>query len=137
MPGQPRLSELEQDVMKILWSRPACSVADVQNVLASKRPLKDSTIRTILTRLEAKGYVEHKLEGRSFLYSGIERPASVAARAVKQIVDRFCHGSLESLLVGMVDNELADPDELRRISARLSSEHKTRVPPEAKPVRKT
>jgi BlaI family transcriptional regulator, penicillinase repressor len=108
--------------MNIIWSRGAATAATVQKALAAERPLKDSTIRTVLMRLEEKGYVQHEVDGRTFVYSCVEPPGSVAARAVKQILDRFCHGSLESLLAGMVDDELVDTDELREIADRLGRE---------------
>ena len=120
------LSELEHDVMNVIWKRGKVTASDVQEALGPKKPLKDSTIRTILTRLERKGYVRHSMEGRAFSYSGVEQPGSVAARAVRQILDRFCHGSVESLLVGMVDDEIVDPAELEQIAARLARENKAR-----------
>ena len=85
-----------------------------------KRALRDSTIRTVLTRLEEKGYVRHEVNGRTFIYASVEPPSSVAVRAVKQIVDRLCHGSMESLLVGMVDDEIVNPEELQQIVNRLA-----------------
>lgn len=117
---RPPISDLERDLMNIIWRCGKATAAEVQKLLAGERPLKDSTIRTVLMRLEEKGYVRHELEGRTFVYSCLEPPGSIAARAVKQIVDRFCHGSLESLLVGMVNDELVDPDELQEIVSRLS-----------------
>jgi predicted transcriptional regulator len=108
--------------MNIIWSRGSATAANVQKILAAERPLKDSTIRTVLMRLEDKGYVQHEVDGRTFVYSCVEPPGSVAARAVKQILDRFCHGSLESLLAGMVDDELVNTDELRKIADRLGRE---------------
>ena len=122
MPPKRALSELEEAVMNVVWSRGGVKAADVQAALAPDRPLKDSTIRTILTRLEQKGYVRHKVDGRTFLYSGIEKPRNVAVRAVKEILDRFCNGSVESLLVGMVDGEIVDPEELQRIATGLAHE---------------
>lgn len=116
------LSELEQQVMRVIWKRGYATAGDVQEALAPNRPLNYSTIRTVLARLEAKEYVRHTVNGRTFLYSGIEQQRNVAVRAVKQILDRFCHGSVESLLVGMVDNEIIDPKELKQIAARLSQE---------------
>ena len=106
--------------MKVIWKRGAATAADVQEALAPEHPLKDSTIRTVLARLEAKEYVRHTVEGRTFVYSGIEHPRNVAARPVKQILERFCHGSVESLLTGMVDDEIVDPEELEQIVARLA-----------------
>jgi predicted transcriptional regulator len=105
--------------MNIIWSRGTATAADIQKGLSEERPLKDSTIRTVLMRLEEKGYVQHEVSGRTFVYSCLEAPGSVAARAVKQILDRFCHGSLEALLAGMVDDKLVDTDELQKIADRL------------------
>jgi predicted transcriptional regulator len=126
MSPTPPVSELERAVMNALWSRGTATAADVQKSLADERPLRDSTIRTVLLRLEEKGYVRHEVSGRTFVYSCLEAPGSLAARAVQQIVERFCQGSLESLLAGMVDNELVDTQELREIVDRLSRERKER-----------
>lgn len=109
--------------MNIVWSRSNATATDVQTNLMPRRALKDSTIRTVLTRLEEKGYLKHEVSGRTFVYSSLEPPRSLAVRAVKQIVDRFCHGSVESLLAGMIDNEILDPDELQRIVDRLASQN--------------
>src|SRR5690348_7199770 len=109
MPFKSSLSPLEQDVMNAIWSRGAATAVDIQTALAPQRILRDSTVRTLLTRLEGKGYLRHEVEGRTFVYSSIEPPTSLAVRAVRQIVDRFCQGSIESLLVGMVDDEIVDP----------------------------
>src|ERR1022692_446298 len=126
------ISDFERALMTIIWSRGRATVTEIQQSLTAKRPLKDSTIRTVLTRLEEKGYVCHEVDGRTFVYSCIETAGSVAARAVQQIVDRFCHGSLESLLVGMVNDELVDTDELRKIVGRLSRERNSGTAAERK-----
>jgi predicted transcriptional regulator len=115
------LSPLEQEIMNAIWSHGPATAAAMQTALAPQRTLRDSTVRTLLTRLEAKGYLRHDVDGRTFVYSSVEPPRSVAVRAVRQIIDRFCHGSVESLLVGMVDEEAVDTDELQRIADRLST----------------
>jgi BlaI family transcriptional regulator, penicillinase repressor len=122
MPFKSPLSPLEQDVMNVIWSRGAVTAADIQAALAPQRILRDSTVRTLLTRLEGKGYLQHEIDGRTFVYSSIEPPTSLAVRAVSQIVDRFCQGSVESLLVGMVDDEVVDPNELQSIVDRLAAQ---------------
>jgi BlaI family transcriptional regulator, penicillinase repressor len=126
MPIKPPLSGLEQEVMEIVWSRGGVSATDVQDALEASRTLRYSTVRTILTRLEDKGYVQHEVSGRTFVYSSVEPPRNLAVRAVRQLVDRFCRGSVESLLVGMVDDEMVDPAELRRIVDRLSAQAKAK-----------
>lgn len=118
--------------MKAVWSRGAATATDIQAALAPQRVLKDSTVRTLLTRLEAKGYLRHKVDGRTFVYSSTEPPRRLAVRAVRQIVERFCQGSVESLLVGMVDDEIVDPNELQRIVDRLTAEQTSKRPNAAK-----
>jgi hypothetical protein len=78
--------------------------------------------RPYSTHTLGRGYLQHEIDGRTFVYSSIEPPTSLAVRAVSQIVDRFCQGSVESLLVGMVDDEVVDPNELQRIVDRLAAQ---------------
>lgn len=120
------LSDLEQLVMEIVWKRGSATADGVREALQSTRPLKDSTIRTVLKRLEEKGYLRHTVEGRTYMYTGSEPRESVAVRAVKQILDRFCSGSVESLLVGMVDQEMVDADELAQMVTRLKKQRAAR-----------
>jgi predicted transcriptional regulator len=114
------LSELEHLVMEAVWARGAATAEDVRTSLAERHPMKESTVRTILTRLEVKGYVQHRMEGRTNIYSGLDAPQSVAAKAVRQIIERFCGGSVEQLLVGMVNDEVVDERELQRLAQRIA-----------------
>jgi len=121
-PAPPRaaLSGLELQLMEIIWGRGPLTADQIREALAPQHDLKDSTIRTVLRRLQQKGYVKHRLEGKAYVYSEVDKPRNVAARAVRQILDRFCNGSLEQLLVGMVENEAVDPAELRALARKLS-----------------
>jgi predicted transcriptional regulator len=119
-PPRKALSELEHQVMEILWKRGPATAEQIREALAPRHALKDSTIRTILKRLRAKGYVNHSLSGKAFVYSGVEKPRNVAVQAMRQILDRFCDGSLEQLLVGMVENEVVDRAELRQLARKLA-----------------
>ncbi len=118
------LSELEHLFMEYVWKRGPVSADQLREALAARRPLKDSTVRTVLRRLEAKGYLKHSTEGRTYIYAGVEQPQSVAARAVRQIIDRFCSGSVEELLVGMVSNDVVDERELQRLAERIARRKK-------------
>jgi predicted transcriptional regulator len=119
-PARKPLSELEHAVMDLLWSRGASTAEQVREALAPGRPMKDATVRTILRRLEEKGYAAHQVEGRTFIYQGTERPHNVAASAVRQIIDRLCGGSVEQLLVGMVEHEVVDRRELESLARKIA-----------------
>src|SRR3954463_13163495 len=123
-PRKP-LSELEHLVMDIVWLRDSVTSEDVRLALAERHPMKESTVRTILKRLEEKGYIDHSVDGRTNVYRGIDGPQNVAAKAVRQIIDRFCGGSVEALLVGMVNNDVVDESELQRLAQRIARRHKT------------
>ncbi len=75
-------------------------------------------------RMREKGYVKHRVEGRTFSYSGVEPPRNVAVQAVRQILERFCEGPLEQILTGLVENEVVDRAELQELARRVA-EHKT------------
>jgi len=119
------LSELEHLVMETVWQKAACTADEVRTALAERHPMKESTVRTMLSRLEDKGYVRHRVDGRTNIYRGVEEPQHVAASAVRQIIDRFCGGSVEQLLVGMVANHVVDEQELQRLAQRIAG-RKTR-----------
>jgi predicted transcriptional regulator len=82
--------------------------------------MKDSTIRTVFRRLEEKGYVAHETQGRTFIYRALDARQNVAVRAVKAIIDRFCGGSAEQLVLGMVDNAVLNRKQLERLTRKIA-----------------
>jgi BlaI family transcriptional regulator, penicillinase repressor len=115
--AKAELGELEHEVMRIVWAHDAVSAETVREKL--DRGLKEATVRTVLRRLEEKGYVTHLVDNRTFMYSAVESRERVAARAVKRIVDWFCDGSVDDVLVGMVDAEMVDKAQLDRLIERV------------------
>lgn len=119
------LGELERAIMRLVWRHGELTAEQVREELDEQdRSLKDSTIRTVLRRLEEKGYVTHTVENRTFRYRPAESRQLVAGRAVKRIIDRFCDGSVEALLVGMVDSQVLDRTELQRLAERIAAAKK-------------
>ena len=115
------ISDLEHVVMEFVWAHGPCTAEACREGLAARHPLKDSTIRTLLRRLETKGYLQHHLDGRTFLYRPLQAPQTVAARAVKQIIDKLCGGSVEQLLVGMVDHDVLNRKQLQRLAQKIAA----------------
>jgi predicted transcriptional regulator len=113
------LGELERSALLLVWRLGNLTAEQVREELG--RPLKDSTVRTVLRRLEEKGYLAHSVENRTFVYRPAESPERVAGRAVKRIADWFCAGSVEALLVGMVDSKVLDRRELQRLAERIAT----------------
>jgi len=114
----PDLGDLEREVMQLVWRHGPVTAEAVREKVS--KPLKESTIRTVLRRLEDKGYVTHTVEGRTFHFRAAEKRGTVAARAVQQIMDWFTGGSLEEVLVGLVDNKNLDPKQLQALSEKIA-----------------
>lgn len=107
------LGELEGAVMKILWEQSPLSAEAVREKL--DRGLKETTVRTVLRRLEAKGYATHEVENRTFMYAAAEPRHQAASRAIQRIVDWFCDGSVDEALVGLVDARMVDRAQIDRL----------------------
>ena len=114
----PDLGDLEREVMQLVWAKGPVTAEAVREELA--RRLKESTVRTVLRRLEEKGYVMHTVDGRTYVYEATEARSRVAAKAVQRIVDWFCNGSVEEVLVGMVDTAMLDRKRLRMLTDRIT-----------------
>jgi BlaI family transcriptional regulator, penicillinase repressor len=114
----PELGDLEREVMQLVWAHGPVTAEAVRKRLP--RRLKESTVRTVLRRLEDKGYADHTVEGRTYIYHAAEPRSRVAARAVKRIVDWFCNGSIEEVLVGMVDTAMLDQRQLRLLAEEIA-----------------
>ncbi len=113
------LGELELEVMQLIWDRGEVTAEQVREELA--RAAKESTVRTVLRRLEDKGFVTHSVDGRTFVFRAAEGRQEVAARAVKRIVDWFCKGSVEDVLVGMADARMLEPQTLEVLAKRIKA----------------
>jgi BlaI family transcriptional regulator, penicillinase repressor len=119
------LGELERAILELIWEHGVQSADQVRAQLSQQgRSLKESTIRTVLRRLEEKGYLTHSVENRTFLYQPAATRQAVAGRAVQRIVDWFCEGSVETLLAGMVDSAVLDRQELQRLAERIAASKK-------------
>jgi predicted transcriptional regulator len=110
----PDLGNLEREVMQLIWAHGPLTAETVREKLP--RRLKESTVRTVLRRLEEKGYVVHAVEGRTYIYEATQPRAMAAAKAVQRIVDWFCNGSVEEVLVGMVNSAMLDQKQLRTLA---------------------
>jgi predicted transcriptional regulator len=109
---RPPLTDLENEVMQAVWNGGICTVEAVHRVVSCKRDLKETTTRTLMRRLEQKGYLTHESDGRAYIYRAVEPARSLAARAVRQIIDRFCQGSVEELVSGMVEAKILNKGDI-------------------------
>jgi BlaI family penicillinase repressor len=125
--GRKAPTPLEQFLLDYVWVHPNCTAGSCREGLAKQRKLKDSTVRTILRKLEEKGYITHKVDGRTFVYRPVDTRRNVAVEAARQLIDRFCGGSVEELLVGLVDNQVLDPKQLQRLAEKIAARRESKA----------
>src|SRR5262245_23019540 len=72
------LSDAQREIMEIIWERGELSASSLREILESRRPVARNTVRTLLERMEAKGWLSHREDGRTFYYSAaVPRETSV------------------------------------------------------------
>jgi BlaI family penicillinase repressor len=126
------LSDLEHQVMQAVWASGPCTVETVHQAVSRQRDLKEVTVRTVLRRLEQKGHLQHEVEGRAYIYRAVEAQRSLAARAVRHILDRFCHGSVDELVSGLVEANVLTDAELEALEASIKARKRARAATSAK-----
>jgi BlaI family transcriptional regulator, penicillinase repressor len=114
------LGRVERQVMLIVWTLGKTTAEAVRAKL--QHPLKESTVRTVLRRLEQKGYLTHSVVNRTYVYRAAEARQQVTAKAVKRIVDWFCNGSVEELLVSMVNTTVLDRKVLVELAGKIAKQ---------------
>jgi BlaI family penicillinase repressor len=120
----PDLGELELEVMRLVWAHAPITAELVRERL--HRRLKESTVRTVLRRLEEKGFVDHSVQGRTYLFQARDDRQRVAAKAVRRIADWFCNGSIQEVMVGIVDARMLDDSELELLSKKIAAAKRRR-----------
>src|SRR5262245_17085773 len=114
----PDLGDLEREVMQLVWANAPVTAETVRERL--DRRLKESTVPPGLRRRAEQGYVSHTVGGRTYVYHATQPRGRVAAKAVQRIVDWFCNGSVEEVLVGMVDSAMLDQRQLRMLADKIA-----------------
>ena len=119
----PRLTALQLAVMQVLWSRDEASVTDVQRAMAGRR-LALTTVATMLVRLEQRGLVSHRAEGRHYIYRSRVSPAEVRQTVTRELLRNLFDGDVAAFVSQLLDarkltrEEVADLQRLVRNKAR-------------------
>ena len=119
------LGDLQSAIMRVLWQREEASVSEVHAALRDERGLAPTTIATMLKKMEAKGVVTHRLEGRQFVYRATVSETEVRRSMVSELVGRVFEGNPAALVSHLMSEQgisREDLDEIRRLLAEHESE---------------
>ena len=117
-PQEP-LSPAQQEIMEIIWERGEVAAVEVRQLLADGRELARETVRTMLERMEEKGWLKHRVVGRTFFYSAAFPREATAGQKVIELLDTVCGGSPERLMTALLDYRGLSAEEAARIEAMI------------------
>jgi predicted transcriptional regulator len=109
------LTEAELRLMKILWQRGESVVGDLVAAIPGDAPLAYNSVLTTIRILEQKGYVQHRQEGRAYVYSPCVGEHEASRSEVRHMMQRFFGNSRERLLLSLLGDEEISPEELQRL----------------------
>ena len=110
-----RLGRLQLAIMKAVWDLGEATVRDVQIALRPTYPRAYSTILTMMRKLEIKGYLAHKIDERTYVYSATITRAQVRKSLLAQLVDQVFDGSSALVVCGLIDRKPLSEKELAEI----------------------
>ena len=115
MPPRPSLSKAELEIARIVWNLKDAGVRQVFNALPAGRNIDFTTVQTYLRRLEDKGYLNARLEGRNRVYSPKVRPQTVIRETGGELVDLLFAGETMPLMKHLVEERKFSADEIDQI----------------------
>ena len=115
MPPRPGLSKAELEIARIVWEMKSASVRQIFEALPAGRDIDFTTVQTYLRRLEDKGYLNAKIEGRHRVYTAKVRPQTVIRETVGELVDLLFGGESLPLMKHLVEERRFSPDDIDQL----------------------
>ena len=119
-----QLGDLQLAIMRVLWERGEAAASEVHKALFDERGLAVTTIKTMLRKLEERGVVAHRANGRQFIYKPVIAESDVREGMVDALVQRMFSGDSAALVNHLIQAGEIDADELEELKARVSRKRK-------------
>ncbi len=113
------LSAAQREIMEIFWQRGEAGVGEVWRTVSDRRPLARNTVLTVITRLEAKGWLVPRREGNAYRYTPAFPKEKAQAEEVRRLVDTVFDGSAEGLVMTLLHGGALTAEEEKRIRAMI------------------
>jgi predicted transcriptional regulator len=117
-------SELQLAILRVLWDQGEARVAEVQAALQDEKDLALTTVATVLSRLEKRGIVSHRSEGRQFVYRALVSEQEVRGSMVVDLTDRVFRGDLASVVSHLLGQTEVTTGDLERVKALIAAKER-------------
>lgn len=120
------LGTVQLAIMRVLWEMGEATVTQVHKVMHEQRGLAPTTVATMLTKMEKRGVVTHRSEGRKYIYSPTVSEGEVKQSMVADLKDKLFEGNVAALVSHLIAEHEVDPNELERLKALIDQKEKER-----------
>src|SRR4051794_35812504 len=117
--SESELSAAQLQIMNIVWARGEAGIAEIWQELARRRTVARNTVQTMVSRLQAKGWLKHRQEGNAFYYTAAQPRKRVVRRLVSALIDAAFGGSASGLVLTLLQDSKLTPAEAERIRAMI------------------
>ncbi len=124
MADRHQLGDLQLAIMRILWEREEATVAEVHDELLRERDLAPTTVATMLVKMERKGVVAHRVEGRRYVYRPTVSRGAVTESMVGRLTARLFGGDVTALVAHLLAEHEIDPDEIAQLKTLIARREK-------------
>ena len=120
MSNPPQISEAEFEVMKAIWDNEPISTNDIADLVAKKNNWNVRTVHTLISRLDKKGVICHKKEGRVFVYSSLVKKDEYINRESKSFIKKFYDGTANKMVMNFIKNDMLSDEEIQELKNLLN-----------------
>jgi len=110
-----QLAELQLAIMHVLWERGEAAVSEVREALRPGRSLAHTTVGTMLAKMEEKGHVKHRSDGRVNVYRAAIRQDQVKQSMIADLADRLFQGDVTQMVCHLLDSREITPENLAEL----------------------
>ena len=118
----PRLTAPQLALLRVLWERSEATVAEMQRALHADRPLAATTIATLLSRLEKRGIVAYRTEGRQYVYRAVLSESDAQQHALVEVTKGLFEGDIATMVSQLLSSHELRPGDLARVESARRSE---------------
>jgi BlaI family transcriptional regulator, penicillinase repressor len=120
-PRVPRLTAPQLEILRVLWQRSEASVVQIHEALRAERPLAPTTIATLLSRLEKRGLVAYRTEGRQYVYRAVLQEQDARQDALIEVTQGLFAGDVPTMVSQLLSSHELRPGDLARVKALIEA----------------
>ena len=124
MTSAPRLTPPQLEILRVLWQRGEATVVDIHQALLAGRPLAPTTIATLLSRLEKRGLVTYRTEGRQYVYRAVLQEQQARQHALVEVTEGLFAGDVPTMVSQLLSSHELRPGDLARVKELIETKER-------------